>query len=83
MITVYFAAEVFDQVIRPKDQRPYYTNLQTCYDDVRVLKQTVEKYRLSADDIEFDLSGRLSDHTAVRGHMWKDLKHSFMASKSP
>ena len=78
MIRVYFAAEVFDNVLRQKDQQPYYANLQTCYNDVRILKQTIEKYRISPNDIEYDLTGRLNDETSIRGTSWKDLKKSVM-----
>ena len=81
MIRVYFAAEVFDKVLRPKDSRPYYSNLKTCYSDVRTLKHTIEKYRISPDDIEYDLTGHLTDETSIRGTTWKELKQSVMEQK--
>ena len=56
MITVLFAEENFDRVVRKDNQRPYYTNLKTCKSDCKVMKKTLEKYRISDNDIQFDLT---------------------------
>ena len=31
-------------------------NLKTCYSDCKVMKRTLEKYRISDNDIQFDLT---------------------------
>ena len=74
MLTVYFAEEKFDNVLREDDNTPYYPNLTSCFNDAKVLKTTIEKYRISDEDIEFDLTGKLSDETTIRGTPWGVMK---------
>ena len=74
MLAVYFAGQKFDNVLREDDKQPYYSNLTSCFQDARVLKTTIEKYRISDEDIEFDLTGRLSEDTSIRGAAWSAMK---------
>ena len=57
MIVVLFAATNFDAVVKMKDgkYKPIFEPLPECIEDVRTMKEVLEHYQISDEDVTYEL----------------------------